>query len=97
MNAVKEKLSQKFEMKDLGPLHHFIGVKVIEDQLAGVIWIVVNPRILRRSYKSLVCMTANLSAHLSILMSNLYLVRVQMRCVPLYRKRIKLLPKMAKI
>ena len=26
-------------MKDLGPLHHFLGVKVIQDQLAGVIWI----------------------------------------------------------
>ena len=39
MNAVKEELSQKFEMKDLGPLHHFLGVKVIQDQLAGVIWI----------------------------------------------------------
>ena len=39
MNAVKEELSQKFEMKDLGPLHHFLGVTVIQDQLAGVIWI----------------------------------------------------------
>ena len=39
MNAVKEEMSQKFEMKDLGPLHHFLGVKVIQDQLAGVIWI----------------------------------------------------------
>ena len=39
MNAVKEELSQKFEMKDLGPLHHFLGVKVIQDELAGVIWI----------------------------------------------------------
>ena len=26
-------------MKDLGPLHHFLGVNVIQDQLAGVIWI----------------------------------------------------------
>jgi len=39
MNAVKEELSQKFEMKDLGPLHHFLGVKVIQDHLTGVIWI----------------------------------------------------------
>ena len=39
MNAVQEELSQKFEMKYFGPLHHFIGVKVIQDQLAGVIWI----------------------------------------------------------
>ena len=39
MIAVKAELSQKFEMKDLGTLHHFLGVKVIQDQLAGVIWI----------------------------------------------------------
>ena len=31
MNAAKTKLSQKFEMKDLGPLHHFLGVKVVQD------------------------------------------------------------------
>ena len=37
MNAVKEDLSHKFEMKDLGPLHHFLGVKVIQDREAGVI------------------------------------------------------------
>ena len=29
MNAVKEELSQKLEMKDLGPLHHFLGVKIV--------------------------------------------------------------------
>ena len=40
LNAVNERdLSKKFEMKDLGPLHHFLGVKVIQDQLTGVIWI----------------------------------------------------------
>ena len=39
MNVVKDELSQKFEMKDLGPLHYFLGAKVIQDQLAGVIWI----------------------------------------------------------
>ena len=39
MNAVKEQLSQKFEMKDLGPLNHFLGVNIIQDQLTGVIWI----------------------------------------------------------
>ena len=37
MNAVKEELSEKFEMKDLGQLHLFLGVKVIQDQLTGVI------------------------------------------------------------
>ena len=39
MNAVKKELSQKFEMKDLGPLHHFLGVKVIQDHLTEIIWI----------------------------------------------------------
>ena len=38
MTAVKKELSQKFEMKDLGPLHDFLGVKIIQDQLTGVIW-----------------------------------------------------------
>ena len=39
MNAVKEELSQNFEMKDLGPLHHFLGAEIIQDQLTRVIWI----------------------------------------------------------
>jgi len=38
-NAVREELSKKFEMKDLGPLHHFLGVEVIHNHLIGVIWI----------------------------------------------------------
>ena len=36
--AVKKELSGKFKMKDLGPLHHFLGVKIIQDQLTGMIW-----------------------------------------------------------
>lgn len=39
MNAVKEELSHRFEMKDLGPLHHFLGVKVIQNRDTGVVWI----------------------------------------------------------
>ena len=39
LNEMKHELSQKFEMKDLGQLHHFLGVKVIQDQLNGSIWI----------------------------------------------------------
>ena len=37
--AIKNELSQTFEMKDLGQLHHFLGVKVIQDQSTGAIWI----------------------------------------------------------
>ena len=36
---VKQELSTKFDMKDLGPLHHFLGVTVIQDQLSESIWI----------------------------------------------------------
>ena len=39
MTAVKEELSQKFQMKDFGPLHHFLGIKVVQDRLTGAIWI----------------------------------------------------------
>ena len=39
MTAVKEELSQKFQMKDLGPLHHFLRIKVVQDRLTGAIWI----------------------------------------------------------
>ena len=34
LNEVKWELSLKSEMKDLGPLHHFLGVKVIQNQLS---------------------------------------------------------------
>ena len=36
---VKKVLSKTFEMKDLGPLHHFPGVKIIQDSVTGTIWI----------------------------------------------------------
>jgi len=39
LNQMKLQLSQKFEMKDLGQLHHFLGVKVIQDLFSGSIWI----------------------------------------------------------
>jgi len=38
MNVVKKQLSQKFEMKDLGALHHFLGVKIVQDMSAGTVW-----------------------------------------------------------
>ena len=36
---VKKVLSKTFEMKDLGPLRHFLGVKFIQDSIIGAIWI----------------------------------------------------------
>ena len=39
LKAVKRELSEKFEMKDLGQLHHFLRVKIIQDWFTGVIWI----------------------------------------------------------
>ena len=36
---VKKELSKTFKMKDLGPLHHFLGVKIIQDSIADTIWI----------------------------------------------------------
>ena len=36
---VKKELSKTFEMKDLGPLHHFLGVKIIQNSITGTIWI----------------------------------------------------------
>ena len=36
---VKKELSKTFEVKDLGPLHHFLGVKIIQDSITGTIWI----------------------------------------------------------
>ena len=39
MTRVKEELSQSFEMKDLGPLHQFLGVKIAQNQPSGEIWI----------------------------------------------------------
>ena len=39
LKAVKRELSERFEMKDLGQLHHFLGVKIVQDWFTGVIWI----------------------------------------------------------
>ena len=39
MSSVKKELSHKFEMKDLGLLHYFLGVKVIQNGESGVIWV----------------------------------------------------------
>ena len=39
LNTVKQALSQKFQVKDMGELSYFLGVKVIQDHNAGSVWI----------------------------------------------------------
>ena len=39
MSEIKSALSSKFDMKDMGGLHYFLGMKVIQDQKAGKVWI----------------------------------------------------------
>ena len=39
MNEVKDNLSKRFKMKDLGLLHQFLGVTIIQDRSSGNIWI----------------------------------------------------------
>ena len=39
MKEVKQELSKQFEMTDLGTLHYFLGVKVVQDLPAGTLWI----------------------------------------------------------
>ena len=39
INQVKTALSQKFDVKDLGELHDFLGVKVVQDHEKGTVWI----------------------------------------------------------
>ena len=39
MKEVKEALAHKFNIKDMGKLHYFLGIKVIQDEKTGDIWI----------------------------------------------------------
>ena len=39
IRKVKESLSQKFDIKDMGKLHYFLGMQVMQDQKTGDIWI----------------------------------------------------------
>ena len=39
MVNVKQELSRKFQVKDMGVLHYFLGIKVLQDDKAGSIWI----------------------------------------------------------
>ena len=39
IEQVKASLSEKFDVKDLGELHYFLGVQVIQDDDRGTVWI----------------------------------------------------------
>ncbi len=39
MAEVKEALAMRVEVKDMGELHHFLGMKVVQDQKNGEVWI----------------------------------------------------------
>lgn len=39
IQEVKSALAERFDVKDLGELNHFLGVKIVLDHKAGTIWI----------------------------------------------------------
>ena len=39
IRKVKESLSRKFDIKDMGKLHYFLGMQVVQDQQTGDTWI----------------------------------------------------------
>ena len=38
ISEVKEEIAKRFKVKDMGELHHFLGVKVIQNPKAETIW-----------------------------------------------------------
>jgi hypothetical protein len=36
---VKHSLAKKFDIKDLGKLHHFLGMKIVQDESTGNVWV----------------------------------------------------------
>ena len=39
LEEVKKALRQKFDIKDMGKLHHFLGMKIIQNEETGSVWI----------------------------------------------------------
>ncbi len=38
LEEVKQALAGKFDIKDMGKLHHFLGMKIVQDEATGKIW-----------------------------------------------------------
>ena len=51
---VKTAIANRFDVKDMGKLHYFLGVKVVQDIEAGTIWM-GQPTIQRILFHILVC------------------------------------------
>ena len=39
LDEVKPSLAKKFDIKDLGKLHHFLGMKIVHDKTKGNVWV----------------------------------------------------------
>ena len=39
LKEVKKSLAKRFDIKDLGKLHHFLGMKIIQDEATGKVWV----------------------------------------------------------
>ena len=39
MADIKQELLRKFQVRDMGALHYFLGIKIIQDENAGKVWI----------------------------------------------------------
>ena len=39
LKEVKKSLAKRFDIKDLGKLHHFLGIKIIQDEATGKVWV----------------------------------------------------------
>ena len=39
LDEVKQSLAKKFDIKDLGKLHHFLGMKIVHDKTTGNVWV----------------------------------------------------------
>ena len=39
MKEVKEALAKKFDIKDMGESHYFLGMKILQEEKTGAVWI----------------------------------------------------------